>query len=137
MSMSEVVGATVHTPLRLRVAAEVRAWRARRSMTQQQLARALGVSQGQMSAKLRGLQPISLDEIELLSVIFSCTPEELMHPALVEPVTPPAGLGVTSAQTRHGLRSVTDRIDLPLRRDHGRGRRRPAGLPQPVLAGAA
>ena len=135
MAMSEAAGsAATPTPLRLRVAAEVRAWRARRSMTQQQLAKALGVSQAQTSAKLRGLQPISLDEIESLSAIFGCTAEDLLRPALAVQVAPRAGRRVTSAQTRSGLRLATERIHPLRRHETDWPRRERVVRPWPMLA---
>lgn len=79
--MIEAVGAA-NIPLKIRVAAEVRAWRARRSMTQVQLARALGISQAQVSSRLRGETPITLDEIDRLAEIFETDPETLLTSAL-------------------------------------------------------
>jgi len=123
-----------HTPLRLRVAAEVRAWRSRRSMSQKELGLALGLSQTQISARLRGEVEIGLDEIESLSAIFGCTAEDLLRPALAVQVTPRAGRRVTSAQTRSPLRLATERI-RPLRRHETDWPRRERVVrPWPVLA---
>ncbi|HTY35405.1 helix-turn-helix transcriptional regulator [Mycobacterium sp.] len=104
MATPEVSGGTAN-PLRFRVAAEVRAWRARRQMTQAQLGRALGLSQPQMSAKLRGLQPISLDETERLAAMTAyrdrqVTPsrEDAMRtPSLIAACLLLAGCGGASA----------------------------------------
>lgn len=77
MAIHEVPART-ESPLRLRVAAEVRAWRARRNMTQVQLARALGISQPQVSARLRGETPITLDEIDALARVFGTTADVIL-----------------------------------------------------------
>jgi transcriptional regulator with XRE-family HTH domain len=133
MAMTEVAGAT-YNPLRLRVAAEVRAWRARRSMTQVQLAKALGLSQAQVSSRLRGETPITLDEIERLATIFGCSPEELMQPALRD-FTPASGLRITSAQRCPASETVTVGDQLAERRKRRQRLERLPHLPEPVVAG--
>lgn len=64
--------------LRLRVAAEVRAWKGRRNVTQIQLARVLGISQPSISAKLSGKTPFDLDELDLLATFFDISPARLV-----------------------------------------------------------
>lgn len=85
--MQEAVGDAAN-PLRLRVAAEVRAWRAKRNMSQQQLARALGISQPQVSSRLRGATPITLDEIETFARIFGTTADAILAGALANDERP-------------------------------------------------
>lgn len=55
------------TRLRARVAAEIRAWRGRLNLSQAQLGEILGLSQGQVSARLLGKVAFTLDEVELLA----------------------------------------------------------------------
>lgn len=133
MAMNEAVGAAVQTPLRLRVAAEVRAWRARRNMTQQQLASALGVSQGQMSAKLRGLQPITFDEVDRLAEIFGTSTEEMLRPAITPEATPARGLRLDSAQSRPASETDTAGDELEARRRRRRRDDIAPLLPRPIL----
>ncbi len=61
-----------------RVVEEVRATMARFRMTQFDLARMLGVSQGQASRKMRRITPFTLDEIDLLADWFQTTPAYFM-----------------------------------------------------------
>lgn len=63
-----------------RVAAEVRAHAARRGLQQQQLADALGYQQPQISKRLRGLVPFTLNEISTLAALMEVQPGDLMPP---------------------------------------------------------
>lgn len=103
MAIQEVPGGT-QAPLRLRVAAEVRAWRARRSMTQVQLARAMGISQAQVSSRMRGETPITIDEIEQLAGIFGVSAQTLLTGALSNDERP--------QPTRAEASSKLPRLDL-------------------------
>ncbi len=51
---------------------------ARFSLQQADLAVILGVTQAQVSRKLRCVHPFTLDEVELLAAYFSTTPPVLM-----------------------------------------------------------
>lgn len=53
-----------------RVAAEVRAEVARQNVTQEHLARVLGVAQPNISRRLTGKQPFDTDELDKLAVAF-------------------------------------------------------------------
>ncbi len=72
--MSEIATET----LAERVGAEVRAVCARFRVTQADLAEVLHLSQGSVSQRLRGAQPMQLHEIETLAEWFSTDPAVLM-----------------------------------------------------------
>jgi transcriptional regulator with XRE-family HTH domain len=63
-----------------RVAAEVRAQAGRRGINQIGLANILGLSQPQISSRMRGHVPFRLDEIDLLAAAFGIEAAELMPP---------------------------------------------------------
>lgn len=65
--------------LRDRVVAEVRAWRGRLGLTQGDLGRILGISQAQISARMRGQMEFSLSEVEALAAAFGVDPTDLMR----------------------------------------------------------
>lgn len=77
MAQTQAV-ATKQPRLSERVAAEVRAWRGRLNLSQAELGRILGVTQTQISARLRGQMEFSLSEIETLARAFDVHPAELM-----------------------------------------------------------
>ena len=52
------------------VAAEIRALLGRRGMSQSQLSQVIGISQPQLSKRLKGLIPFDLDELVLLADYF-------------------------------------------------------------------
>lgn len=58
------------TPLTEIVAAEIRAWIGRRGIRQSQLARELGVSEQWISVRLRGVQPIGVDDLERIADVL-------------------------------------------------------------------
>lgn len=68
----------VRRPLTELVAEEVRALKGRRSLSQQELAEVLGVNQGQVSARLRGKIPFTLQDVDRLADFFGVDPEYLM-----------------------------------------------------------
>lgn len=81
-------------PLDRRVRDEVNALRGRFRVSQQALGRALGVTQTQMSARLRGHVPLTLGEVEVLAAFFGTTPGYLMgYENAPRPVGPGGGLG--------------------------------------------
>lgn len=71
------------------VAATVRAELARRRMTQQDLARAVGLSQASVSERLRGKTPFSTDDIERVADALGIHPAVLFggHGPLPTPPT--------------------------------------------------
>lgn len=76
-----------------RVAAEVRGQAARRGLTQADVGRVLGLSQPQISGRLRGKMPFRLDEIDTLARHFGVDATELMPKCAVRDLNPePAGL---------------------------------------------
>lgn len=88
--------------LRDRVVAEVRAWRGRLGLTQGDLGRILGISQAQISARMRGQMEFSLTEIESLARAFGIEPTELMPPASRAPKR--AGENVVDIAQSRGAR---------------------------------
>lgn len=83
------------------VAEEIRALMARRRVKQSQLARALGVSEQWVSLRLRGVQPIDLNDLQRIAAFLS-----------VEPIT------LFPATTDH-VPSAFDSVDAgPLARRH-------------------
>ena len=74
------------------VAEEVRALMGRHRVSQIQLAEVLHVSQGQVSARLRGKTPFTLDDLRRLSDYFNTTPAALLglSTPMAPPPTPPA-----------------------------------------------
>lgn len=67
MAVSSTTGST---PTRQHVSAEVRAWAARRGMTQARISTIVGLSQGQVSQRFNGRLPWSLDELDVLADAF-------------------------------------------------------------------
>lgn len=63
-----------------RVAEEIRALLARRQIRQAQLARELGVSEQWISVRLRGVQPIDLDDLERIAKVLKCRVIDLLPP---------------------------------------------------------
>jgi transcriptional regulator with XRE-family HTH domain len=87
------------------VAEEIRAWLGRRRMSQAQLARTLGQSQMWVSDRLRGIQPIDLDDLERIAHVLDIPVLELF---------PPAG-GTTTI--RSVSRDLNPRLNQPARKD--------------------
>lgn len=67
--------------LRARVAAEVRAWRARLRITQKEMGLLLGLSQASISARMNGAAAFTIDELEVLAERFGCDPADLLAAA--------------------------------------------------------
>ncbi len=65
--MDDAPGARTALSARSLVAAEVRAWAARRQYTQTRVAHVLGCSQAAVSRKYRGEVPFDVDELERLA----------------------------------------------------------------------
>ena len=59
-------------------AEEVRALMARRRVSQEVLATVIGVTQTQVSKRLRGRIPFDVDEIELIADYFQVDPRDLL-----------------------------------------------------------
>lgn len=76
-----------------RVAAEVRAHAARQGLMQKDLAKALGYVPSQITKRMRGQVPFTLDEIAVLARIFEIEPSDLLPKCAVRDLNPePAGL---------------------------------------------
>lgn len=89
-------------PLRERAAAEVRAWMGRTRMSQRDLAELLGVSQTQVSARMRGQMEFSLTELEMLADAWGIDVLELLRPP-AHPIRPPSReLRTRPARARKG-----------------------------------
>lgn len=69
------------TAIRERISAEVRAHLARRRLHQSDLVAILGVNQGQISKRLRGHIPWTVDEVEALAEFFDVDVRDLVSPA--------------------------------------------------------
>ena len=101
------------------VSQEVRAWAGRLGLRQRHLAEILGISQAQVSARLRGQVSWNLDELDLLATAFGVQPGEFM-------ATPPRGIPA-------GASGVLPRLDSN-QQPAGYGRRVTA--PRPVTRAA-
>lgn len=107
------------------VAAEVRAWRGRLNLSQSDLGRILGVTQTQISARLRGAMEFSFSEIETLAQAFGVSPAELMGFGPQTNNSPPPGIPRATGGGRQfvapatGLEPVTCRLTAGKRSDLG------------------
>lgn len=61
-----------------RTGANIRAEMTRRGISQSRLAAHLGLSQAAISARLRGVTPVDVNELEQIARFFSIPPEALM-----------------------------------------------------------
>lgn len=61
---------------------EIRAWMGRRSVNQTQLAQHLGLSQSQLSKRLRGTITIDVDELEAIAAFLDVDPVVLLKPSV-------------------------------------------------------
>ena len=64
--------------MNVRLAQELNSLRGRYRMSQAQLGNVIGVTQSQMSKRLKGVVPFTLDEIEALAAFFGMAPLELL-----------------------------------------------------------
>jgi transcriptional regulator with XRE-family HTH domain len=64
-----------------RLAQELNALRGRYNLSQTELGAVIGVTQSQMSKRLKGGVPFTLDEVETLARYFSMTPMQLLGEA--------------------------------------------------------
>ena len=76
--MTAVIEFPRRTPLRTAVAAEVRALMGRYNVNQTKLADVLGVTQTQVSKRLRGLIPFDVDELDVMAGYFRVSVTELV-----------------------------------------------------------
>jgi transcriptional regulator with XRE-family HTH domain len=90
-----------------RLAQELNALRGRYNMSQTQLGAVIGVTQSQMSKRLKGGVPFTLDEVETLASYFGMTPMQLLG----EAETPRPGGGSPSLVPAGG--SSTDTHQYP------------------------
>ena len=80
-----------------RVAMELRVLMLRTDARQIDLAPILGITQGQVSKRLRALVPFTLDEIEQLAAFFGVSPAALLgHAESPRPGGPGGGLSLLS-----------------------------------------
>ena len=104
------------TSLAQRVAAEIRAEMARQLLTQSELARRLGVIEMWLSRRLRGRQPLDLDELERIASVIN-----VPVPELIERAGPGVTLGLFPSD-------VTRPAGYPAGASHPAGSRRPMRL---------
>ena len=90
--------------LNTRVAIEIRALMGRYGVTQTTLAGALDINQGQVSKRLRGIIPFTLDEIESISAYFKIAPSKLLGYAEAPHPDGPDGGQVISLGSRRARR---------------------------------
>jgi len=83
--MTAVIEFPRRTPLRTAVAAEVRALMGRYNVNQTKLADVLGVTQTQVSKRLRGLIPFDVDELDVMAGYFHVSVTELVGGAANSP----------------------------------------------------
>jgi len=79
MSPSVAPMKTIDQELRLSVADTVNAERARRRLTQQDLANAIGVSRAGVSERLRGAVPFDTDELAAIGGLLDMPPAEILE----------------------------------------------------------
>jgi transcriptional regulator with XRE-family HTH domain len=79
--MSVDITANVTTPLSARVAANIRALMAYKQMRQSQLARRIGKGEQWLSVRLRGVQAIDLNDLDLIAGALEIDPADLVRPA--------------------------------------------------------
>jgi transcriptional regulator with XRE-family HTH domain len=87
-----------------RVAAEIRAEMARQQVTQNALAKKLGVTQPWLWRRVKGDHPISLDDLELIGQGLDMQPEQLIDRAIALRSTVTGGYPPTSGRSPFGAR---------------------------------
>jgi predicted XRE-type DNA-binding protein len=91
--MAQMYAIDSTTPsLSVRVAAEVRAWRGRLNISQAEVGKILGLSQGQVSARLLGKVEFSFTEVGKLAQAWGISEAELMGYGPQTPSGPPPGI---------------------------------------------
>lgn len=68
----------IHDIATLGLAAEVRAWMGRRGLRQVDIAQAIGVTQTQISARLRGQIPFTFEQLIKIAAVMDITLSELL-----------------------------------------------------------
>lgn len=108
-----------------RVAAEIRAWRGRLNMSQAEVGRILGLSQGQISARMLGKVEFSLSEIERLAEAWSISVYDLLgQPDAVDTIRPlsrangVSGFRCTPPLPQGNRRPTAARTGTPVRLMH-------------------
>ncbi len=94
MTTARTFGPDENPPLHIKVASTVRAELARVGLRQIDLARALGMTQQAVSARLRGATPFGLSDLEVLSEMLGISPADLVAG------TPGVRIGIPQARTR-------------------------------------
>ena len=86
-----------------RVAIEIRALMGRYGITQTDLADVVGVSQSQVSKRLKGIVPFTLPEIETIGAFFKISPSQLLGYAEgPQPDGPDGGQVIELGRRRRG-----------------------------------
>jgi len=80
MSVEITPDVTSPTPLTARVAAHIRALMAYRQIRQSQMARRIGKGEQWLSVRLRGVQEIGLNDLDLIAGALEVEPADLMRP---------------------------------------------------------
>lgn len=88
-----------------RLAQELNALRARYGLSQETLGNVIGVTQSQMSKRLKGHVAFTLDEIEVLATYFNMTPLELLGYA--ETPGPGGGTPMSATNPYRTTRTLT------------------------------
>lgn len=79
--MPEQTAAAEEASLTVHVAGEIRAWMARRRMSQRALAAEVGMSAGSLHPRIHGTQELGVNEVEKIAKALDVTVLELMAPA--------------------------------------------------------
>lgn len=111
--MSESATLSV-TPMRQRVAEEVRVLLARRQMSASELARRIGLTQPYMSRRLTGEIAFDVDDLEVIAAALGVKPAELLGSTSITPrYTKPAGRSTSAPPARTDAKPAPTRAGRP------------------------
>lgn len=122
--MTASLETTAETPLRVRVAEEVRVALARKRMSAAKLGRELGVSQTYVWRRLNGETAFDLDDIERIATILEVSAMSLL------PGGSPEKVGDDDRPTRNVSRPIDNRPSAGPGRGSPAAFRRPARVPR-------
>lgn len=88
---------------------EIKAWMARRDVNQTMLAEHLGLSQSQLSKRLRGSIVMKVDELESIADFLDVDPVVFLKPSVVPWPDGPEGGPGSRADRDAALRSLADK----------------------------
>lgn len=123
MSIDVTPGVRQPAPtLTVRVAAQIRAVMAYKQIRQSQLARRIGKGEQWLSVRLRGVQPIDLNDLEMIAAVLEVEPDDLVRPgAAIATLRYPPNVGVTpELPTAQVPPSGRPRVNRPPGRQDGR-----------------